>query len=181
MEQPLKERIVGAAVLVVAAVVFVPMLLDGSGGVDTETTQLELRPESVSPVQVRTIRLDEAEPAEVEDLPPEPQPEPAVEPEPDQAAPEQKVAEQPVPPAQRADAVTGWAVQVGSFSSEENAERLAAKLRDRGYPAFVALSLIDGRSMHRVRVGPEPDRRRAESLADRLRRDGQPGKVVEHP
>ena len=77
--------------------------------------------------------------------------------------------------------MSGWAVQVGSFSSEANAERLAAELKERGYPAFVALSLIDGQSMHRVRVGPEPDRGRAETLAERLRRDGQGGKVVEHP
>ncbi len=179
MEQPLKERIVGAAVLAVAAVVFVPMLLDGSGGVDTETTQLDLKPEPASPVQIRIIRLDEAEQVQVEDMPP--QREPVVEPELDQSVPEQKAAEQPVPPEEPPDAVSGWAVQVGSFSSEENAERLAAKLRDRGYPAFVALSLVDGQSMHRVRVGPEPDRGRAETLADRLRRDGQTGKLVEHP
>lgn len=179
MEQSLKERIVGAVVLVVAAVIFVPMLLDGAGRGDTETTQLQLKPEPASPIQVRTIRLDEPELAVVEDAPAAA--EPVVKPDPDSPASKQTLTEQAVPPNEQAPAVSGWAVQVGSFSSEANAERLAAELKERGYPAFVALSLIDGQSMHRVRVGPEPDRGRAETLAERLRRDGQGGKVVEHP
>jgi DedD protein len=84
-------------------------------------------------------------------------------------------------PRASATATTGWAVQLGSFSNAENAERLARELRKDGYKAFVSPYQSSGQKRLRVRVGPEQDRARADQLAKRLRRDGHPGTVVEHP
>jgi DedD protein len=74
-----------------------------------------------------------------------------------------------------------WGVQLGSFSSAVNAERLAKTLRGKGYRAFVSPIGTGKHVLHRVRVGPEPTRDAAEGLIARLKRDGQSAAVVTFP
>jgi DedD protein len=74
-----------------------------------------------------------------------------------------------------------WGVQLGSFSSAVNAERLARTLRGKGYRAFVSPIGTGTHLLHRVRVGPEPTRDAAEGLLARLKRDGQSAAVVTLP
>lgn len=74
-----------------------------------------------------------------------------------------------------------WAVQLGSFSNEANAERLAADLRKSGYAAFLSQLKTSSGSLHRVRVGPQKDRESAEAVAGKLGGDGHKGQVVPHP
>jgi DedD protein len=74
-----------------------------------------------------------------------------------------------------------WAVQLGSFSNQANAERLAADLRKQGYAAFLSqLQTADG-SLQRVRVGPQKDRDSAETVAAKLKVAGHASQVVPHP
>lgn len=75
----------------------------------------------------------------------------------------------------------GWAVQVGSFASRENAERLARDLRGKGFDSHVSQSSGNGKRLWRVRVGSEPDRDGAVALGTRLRAAGQSGSVVPAP
>jgi DedD protein len=80
------------------------------------------------------------------------------------------------------ESATGmWAVQLGSFSDEANAERLAANLRKEGYAAFLSRHETSSGSLHRVRVGPQKDRQSAETVASKLGGDGHKGQVVPHP
>jgi DedD protein len=91
--------------------------------------------------------------------------------------------EKPAPkPAVATSSATGmWAVQLGSFSDQENAERLAADLRKQGFAAFLSqLSTASGQ-LHRVRIGPQKDRESAEAMAARLKKAGYDGKVLPHP
>jgi DedD protein len=74
-----------------------------------------------------------------------------------------------------------WAVQLGSFSNQANAERLAADLRKEGYAAFLSQLQTDSGKLHRVRVGPQKDRPSAESMAGKLGAKGHNGQVVPHP
>ena len=74
-----------------------------------------------------------------------------------------------------------FAVQLGSFSSQENAERLAADLRSEGYAAFLSKLDSGSKSLLRVRVGPQKDRASAESVANKLAAAGHKGQVVPHP
>jgi DedD protein len=89
------------------------------------------------------------------------------------------------PPAPRAasdrSSGSGWAIQVGSFASRENAERLARELRNRGFESHVSESSGNGKRLWRVRVGPEPDRASAVALGARLRATGHSGSVVPMP
>jgi DedD protein len=72
-------------------------------------------------------------------------------------------------------------VQLGSFASRPNAEKLADELKRGGYSAFVSEFRGSGKVLYRVRVGPEQDRARADALAQRLARDGRKGTVAPHP
>lgn len=166
-DQELKERLTGAAVLVVLGVVFIPLFLDGPAQSQPEQDR-------------RTLALPgPATPA--------PGLEPAAQsrPGPEVSTPARKVtAEQPVArPAERVpeDPLSAWAVQVGSFASQDNAERLRDTLRTKGYRAFVTRLNEENRTLYRVRVGPEQDRERAELLARRLTKEGQSTAIVRHP
>ena len=160
----MKERLTGAAVLVTLGVIIIPLFLDGPA---------QSQPEPVR----RALPVPERAPART---PPAPQA--------TAVAPDKRVAGVDRPAAKQASAVpvpenplSAWAVQVGSFSSQDNAERLRDELKKKGYRAFVTRVSDDDRTLYRVRVGPEQDRERADLLARRLRKDGQPTAIVRHP
>ena len=198
MERALKERIIGAVVLVVFVVLVVPVFLDGppeDGAVVTERVLLPGQEDQKT--QTVVLDRDRTEPVPV---PAAPQDE--VEAQPQQDEPEQEVIRRPEPsrlppkpmeeppaepekeaPADEAPASsTGmWAVQLGSFGNKENAERLAADLRKQGYAAFLSQLETASGTLHRVRIGPQKDRDSAEQMAARLQKAGHTGQVVPHP
>jgi DedD protein len=194
METRVKERLVGAVILVALIVALVPEILSGPHGPNGANTPASAE----QPMRTYTVELeDRALPAaetpaasvpEVIPLAPPPEqahasaPEetPATAPAASVTEPE-PVAEAPPEPAAAAPSTSGWSVQLGSFSNEQNAERLARDLRKRGYKAYVSPHESNGQKRMRVRVGPEQNRARAEQLAKRLKRDGLAGTVVEQP
>ena len=197
MERRLKERLTGAVILVVVGVIVIPALLDGP---DRQPPVSEALTLPVPPQQARTGRTINlgADPATaVTPAARTPQPPEATGPaaRPPAATAPKAAAAQPKPasPAGRASADgprassappaidKGWAVQVGSFSNETNARRLAETLDRAGYRAFVARHVVDGVVRFRVRVGPEPERESADALAVRLADEGQQTRVVPHP
>jgi DedD protein len=72
----------------------------------------------------------------------------------------------------------GWTVQLGVFSIQANAERLAQELKSQGFHALVSENGGGGRPLWRVRTGPVADRGAAEQLNARLRAAGHAGSVV---
>jgi len=76
----------------------------------------------------------------------------------------------------------GLSVQVGSFASRNNAERLVGQLSAAGYDAFMHEEESGGRTIWRVRVGAYDERDDAERLLDQLgEEEGLEGIVVSHP
>ncbi len=88
------------------------------------------------------------------------------------------VVAHPAPPATSG---AGWTVQLGSFASRANAERLVLDLKAKGFAAFSTESGSDGRKLYRVRVGPAADHASAEALGARLRSAGHPGTLTQRP
>ena len=189
MERALKERIIGAVVLVVFAVLVVPIFLDGPpadgeivtervllpGQDDQNTQTVVLDRDRTDPVPAATSRQEPVvrEPVREE-------PKPVVIEQPAADKPSEKVPEQPAP--RPAASTTGmWAVQLGSFSNKDNAEKLAADLRKQGYAAFLSQLATDKGQLHRVRIGPQKDRASAEAMASRLEKVGHKGQVLPHP
>jgi len=71
-----------------------------------------------------------------------------------------------------------YSVQVAAFSSQGNATRHAALLRQRGYPASVVAKRSGGTTLHVVRVGPYATKAQAQVLAAKLRGEGFEAIVV---
>ncbi len=93
---------------------------------------------------------------------------------PARAEPARPAPSQTPPPAAKGSFV----VQLGSFGSRDNADRLVRDMSAKGFKAFVAPIRSGGRDLYRVRVGPTPDRASAEALAADLKRVGQSGSIV---
>lgn len=75
-----------------------------------------------------------------------------------------------------------YAVQLGSFASRGNAERLVAQLVEMEFDAFIHEDGTGGRAIWRVRMGPYGSRSEAESrLTEVGDRAGLEGLVVSHP
>ncbi len=173
LDKGLKQRIVGALVLVALAVIFLPMLLsrqDERASIEVEVPTAPVSPgmpETVAP-PVDVPVASEPVPGDVDQpLPLEPQPvaEPAV---PAQVQPSEPAAA-PEAPASRLDEASlpvSWSVQLASLSSRTGAEALQKTLRSQGYNAYIRQA--DG--MNRVFVGPVIERKEADRLRDQLNR-----------
>ncbi len=74
-----------------------------------------------------------------------------------------------------------WAVQLGSFESKANAERLVHQLQATGGSAgsfYIVPGGSGGSLRYRVRMGPLTDRSAAERAAGKLKAQGRPATVV---
>ena len=187
-ENRLKQRLVGAVVLVALAVIFIPMLLSG-GGRDMEMpvfgSNVPERSEEIE--NIKHINIEEMQKAETsQEVNPkripiaEGLPEPKIVKEKksiiDTIA---KLTEEEKKPVIKQ---TVWAVQVGGFSKRENALGLKEKLRKKNFHAFVERILKNNKAIYRVRVGPEVTREKAETLRKKLIKEfNLKGLVVKHP
>jgi DedD protein len=197
MHIAVKERLVGAAVLVVIVVLVVPALLSGprppavpaqppSG--DTRVVEIDLSGTGGSREVSPPGETADPAPAEME---PDSGAQPAsavaapaaapgaAQPATPATAPVAQAQEAPAPVP--ASAGGGWAVQVAALSRQDAAEQMVARLKGKGYPAYVLEHRSGGQVLYRVRVGPEVQRERAESLAGRLRDEGFNPAVVSQP
>jgi DedD protein len=191
MDRGLKERLVGAAVLVAIGAWLIPWVLDGPERIDsTETTSIQLpTPVSDAPaIRTETVVLDRQQSPTV--TAPEPAAEPAAEPAEVAAPPVPAVAVQAPASAVTSDApaateksspetaTTRWYTQLGAFGDVGNADRLAARVSTYGYEAKVSAAPGGGGTVHRVRVGPETTRAQAEAIASALSAHGFVAQVV---
>lgn len=203
-----KDRLTGAVILVALVVLLVPELLSGPGLKRATTVATA---SAGPPLRSYTVELGDethahraagataASPAAVmaapsaAAAPSTPQP---VRPPPPQQAPALADAASPAPPVSDAAAAASrpqpaaappatpgsdWMIQLGSFASRANAERLVRELKARGYAAFLTESANGARKLYRVRVGPASDRATAQALAAKLRAAGHPGSLTAHP
>lgn len=191
MNDILKQRLVGALILIALGVIFWPIIfVDPDQDAGMEDLRIPPRP------QVDTTPIAAPDPAGLRGSPEleyveeefaddvgfeeesrefgEPVPAEGVEsgPEPEQTpvaaappAPGETRTEPPEKPVIDAQGVpVAWMLQVASVSSAENAEELRQRLQARGEKAWVAPVTIDGRVMYRVNVGPKFERARLEAL-----------------
>jgi len=136
MEAPLQQRIVGAIVLVTLGVIFIPALLDGSGYKSRQVQDIEVKEKPKFP------------PLSVKKL------EPVATPVEQIKASQDKRLEADSKQLHKKPVKT-FALQAGTFSSVENAEKLRDRLRKAGYTTFVQEVTNGGKSSFKVRIGPE--------------------------
>lgn len=163
MDTALKQRLIGAIVLVALAVIFLPMLVKGpapdSGVSDVpieappapadgqfETRELPLVTPGGAP-QGGAVGLNPgAAPAAVNDA----------------AAPATPAQDDGVLPP--ATAAGNYAVNFGAYASEADANAVIARLKQSQLPGFSEQTQINGRPAWRVRIGPYADHAQAESV-----------------
>jgi len=189
MEKKLKERLVGAAVLVAVAVIFIPIILSDSPETDSISgSNIPEKPDAnFSSRIIPVIKHDDkslskdigtdniiSEDKQIKDNQ-KTEKETVVEKieankeksaEINSSRKENEVREAEI---QANVGLSAWVVQLGSFSNEENAQSLNKKLRKAGYPAFVEPLNKNGQTSYRVRVGPEIKRSEAELLLKKLK------------
>jgi DedD protein len=187
MDQMLKQRLIGAIVIIALAVIFIPMILEGPDDelsprtqdmpppptIDYQTeVELPVPEESSAPSGPIADTGTEQEASAISE-PPVSQPEAvAIE----TAAPARQaepVVAKPAPAATPSRTETsvaegGWILQVGSFSQQANALSLRDRLKKSGYQASVKDVKSTGGTIHRVLVGPVSDRPAAEKLRNKL-------------
>ena len=197
MRQRLKERLVGAALLALIGVVFIPMLLSGPVDPARISANIPKRPDYEPPPRLQPLPLEAIVPgpgAEIEaaenrddsgqrpgmaalrapsaaDIAAE-KGLAALQDGPEKAAETVKPAQatataRAAPPAGRQVGLSAWVVQLGAFDSQEKADQLMGRLKQAGFRAFVEPVTGDTQAAYRVRVGPELLR----SEADKLQRD----------
>jgi DedD protein len=198
-----KERLTGAMILVALIVLLVPELLTGPvrsapqtaatgssagdaplrsytinladdthaqtpGPVTQEAAQPAPAPSTPAPAAVPPAAALNPKPAPDAIPPP-----PADAPTPRASTPAPTPMARPISPPPSAG---GWVVQLGSFASEANADRLAQQVRAQGFPVQVSQS-SSGRHLYRVRVGPVREHGQAQQLAQKLSAQGHAGSV----
>lgn len=198
MERRLKERLTGAVVLLLLAIIFIPMILDNSAQEEIKITDTNIPP---APEMEFKSAIVPIEPIPAVEIPAMPVAEsssdtPAQSPIAAEALitesmpvttsataatpPETGVQDGNVLPtqtdttqAQTADtaprSMSAWVIQLGSFSSQDNADSLVRKLQGQGFPGYIEQVKTDTGIVYKVRVGPELSRTDAESIQRNLK------------
>ncbi|WP_421570696.1 SPOR domain-containing protein [Stenotrophomonas sp. PD6] len=158
MDTPLKQRLIGAIVLVALAVIFLPMLVKGPAP-DSGVANVPISaPDAPADGQFQTRELPLVAPtgaatglqSGVSSTQP---------PQQDAAAPAEPAAADTSP----AVAAGNYAVSFGAYASQADANAVIAFLKKAQLPGFSEPATINGRQAWRVRVGPYADRAQAEA------------------
>jgi DedD protein len=233
MDRRVKERLVGASILVVLIVLVVPELLSGppaptaaalgprlpvstpaeavrnvtvdlatSKAPEPDPSPTEPAPSSVPPPQApgadaasaaagsadasngTGAPAADAPAADVPRAPAAPQPAPSAPLETAAPAPISTSVTKPAIPAKPViaakPAVGGraWAVQLGSFASRANADKLVRQAKAQGYAVYIAPGGSGPSLRYRVRIGPMADRGAAVQTLAKLKSTGQSASLV---
>ena len=156
MDQQLKERLIGVTALVLVAIVFIPMFFKKS-------TDLALREKE----NVEFINENESE--FISKLKPMTETAAIEDNNTQITAVEEQVNKDKVSSKTVEMGQMNWIVQIGSFSSKENAEKLNKKVKKAGFRSFVNPITIDDKTMHQVCLGPEYDMTAANELLKEIK------------
>jgi DedD protein len=205
MDRRLKERLIGASILVALIVLVVPELLSGPkpppanlvspiAPPSTRNVTVDLAtskaPNSESAATVSESAAATAPPTAVPDAPP------TAPPTTQSTAPPAAPSSAPAPAAAPAAPAAGgarvetpvsspisprpgaWAVQLGSFASRTNADNLSHQLKAQGFAVYVLPGGAGPTLRYRVRIGPLADREAAQRTAAKLKALGHDSSMV---
>lgn len=186
MDVELKQRLIGAVVLMALAILIVPVFLDGDEQERARVTgkipprpALDLEPFTA---QDLLLEMDAMEAESAARLPPIAARLPPI-----------KEQEKDTDPTgidrQDSDQLgldanglpLGWTLQVGSFKNEENAIRLRDRLRDGGYRVYRTAVATDSGITSRVLVGPMLLRNKLALISSEIEAEfGLQGQIVRY-
>ncbi|PCH61037.1 MAG: hypothetical protein COC05_02215 [Gammaproteobacteria bacterium] len=191
-----KQRVVGTAVLVALFIIIV-LILPSQNEEETEVLQVVEIPPKPANHNVKVLPIEVPKPARLPNMPKEPgatasasdkiklKLEPKLKPKPAASKPEvveklqvaeklpDKLVKSPeklvaTAPKTKQSVGQKWVIQVGSFSSKENAEVLRDRLKADNYKVFIDEVSSNGQLNFRVLVGPNADRTKLEPFKIKL-------------
>jgi DedD protein len=193
MDRRVKERLIGASILLGLVVVIVPELLPDPEAPPAQSRALASAPEPVRNITVdlATSQATASAPAAAEPVVSSAEPVPPVT---EQSAPAAPVETAPPAPTSAAAAAQPaatsaatapppansgrWAVQLGSFASRANADKLAQRLKSQGFSVYVLQGGSGNSLRYRVRMGPMADHGAAAQVVDKLKSSGYAASLV---
>ena len=173
MSATIKHRLLGASILLMLAIIFLPDLLDGQKQVVKDDFRvIPERPEFKGVQQVTPFdeaNLQQAEAAS--ELPSQQFASVTVGAEAETTTNTAAPAVSPAPVASSPElGQAAWVVRVGSFSNSQNANALVTKLRQEGFATFTRnITNSNGQALTSVFVGPEIRREKLEQGLPKLR------------
>ena len=142
-------------------VIFIPVLLDGSGFKSRNTRSVEMPPEPAFP-PLSEIELKPVTPTHRKQKP--------------ESAAAVRPQSELKPPT------NAFSLQVSTVTIKDNAYALRDKLRQEGYTAYVETRTKNGKTTYRVRIGPELDMDKLKEMKKTvLKEHGLDGFIVNHP
>ncbi|NOQ64798.1 MAG: hypothetical protein GQ582_09830 [Methyloprofundus sp.] len=163
MNETLKQRIVGIAVITALAAIFVPMLFDTPVADPSFNNELSLPQQPNNQLTIPQQPANNLQ--EILDKTPQTQAEVISQPVPIHVDLQAKKIQKAI----KKLTVKGWVIQVGSFTQEQNANEFRDKLRKKKFTAYVdATHTPDKGVLYRLRVGPELDEKIAQNTKQRL-------------
>lgn len=193
MDKRTRQRIIGIVLLLILAAVLAPFVfrspeqirnaLDMQIPDQPEMTAVNVEPvvsedmESAAAERIQSERQAVQQAAE-EQLQTETPTEKSADVAHEDSQNEPVVDDAPVPPPAAPDdepVLAGFVVQVGSYSSGDNAAGVVDKLKAAGYRAYSETDSHQGKVVHRVMVGPEIHKKDAERTRQQLADDSRFG------
>jgi DedD protein len=200
MDRRVKERLIGASILVVLIVLVVPELLSGP----KPAAPPALGPRTIAEpirhvtVDLTTSKAPAASDAEPVAIPASPASAAGSAQGAESGSPGPKVASPAAAPRATAPAAApaapapvetsapspisaahaSWAVQLGSFASRANADKLLQQLKAQGLTVYLSSGGSGQGLRYRVRIGPLADRDTAERTAAKLKSLGHVSTIV---
>jgi DedD protein len=189
MDRRVKERLIGASILVALAVLVVPELLSGPRPVAPAPILAAMAPEPTRNVTVDLATSKTPTTSETQTGGTSGAPAPASAAGTSSAVaataaafetaarpPTAAAVETAVPPP--ISSRVSWAVQLGSFASRANADNLTRQLKGQGLSVYVLPGGSGASVRYRVRIGPLADRDSAERMAAKLKSIGHDSSLV---
>lgn len=169
MDPALKQRLVGAVVLIALAVIFLPALFNGGRPSEQRSVQVIPPMPNIQPIEIRKAQRPSGIPADdklaskmyefdeekalVDKI--------AVEKTSDEKSTSSKPESALDLGLKTNGAPKAWVIQVGSFSDKSKADKLKKDLQSDGYKAFTRSVNKKGKTINRVMIGPKLDKKQA--------------------
>jgi DedD protein len=175
----MRQRLIGALVLLCGGVILWSLLFTGPAALKIDRhSQIPMAPEIVPIITIEPQKPEDIVPADTLLVPPQPLPAEItaapnpksaskLDPKPEavKSAPKAvEVATRPQKPGLDSNGLpAGWVIQVGVFGNSDNANALKKSLQASDYKAFIDQVLRNGKTLHRVLVGPVLSEKQAQS------------------
>ena len=192
MDTDIKERLVGAIVLILTMVAVVPLFLDGQDILTTEKSLISDNQKKDKDRQIITLNLDRNTPIPINDNRNESiyikkfnnlfnQSRNKI----NQSRNKIKSLifdDQGIISNQLNKEVISdngvWVIQLGSFLESANAQKKVKVLKEQGYSAYFVENNNDNKTTFKVWLGPQRSKQKAEDISVLLSKDGHENRVV---